>query len=393
MFRAARRERWGYFDPMDVSRIATAFDHEGTPLVRTDFTDDGAWESVVALVTAPVDFGVAVDEDDGYADEGYRPHVEPLDDRQYDGVTAELLGASFTATEDSFGYVLLADARSMTEARTGGEVTVDYVDLSVWPDEDDAEDGGDSWLGRSFRCATAEIASIEANLSIANLDFDDFASNLSSDGVYRGETEEPTPLQVPEADAGLAASVRIGRDVDGGPGARVLSGPVGSVEVVRRIRGTRRRLFLICAHLTSWSTHVVPESSWTWSGMSTEELGSPQWAQSYDHADQLTGRRGAVQYSFVEVERPRRAVRSWQWLRHPSPGVPYIDFDRWIPVLAEDSTVSVDLVESDDGTGETWTEVTIRHDGLPVEWLDDMRAWWGMQLAIADHADFGAPQR
>lgn len=46
-----------------------------------------------------------------------------------------------------------------------------------------AEDFG-SFLGRSFRCAVPEIASIEANLSIANMDFADYADERG--GVFRG---------------------------------------------------------------------------------------------------------------------------------------------------------------------------------------------------------------
>ena len=51
----------------------------------------------------------------------------------------------------------------------------------------------------------------------------------------------PPALVIPEGEAGLAAAARIGCDVDGGPGARTLSGEAGSVQVERTIRGTRCR--------------------------------------------------------------------------------------------------------------------------------------------------------
>jgi len=41
-------------------------------------------------------------------------------------------------------------------------------------------------MGRVFRCAIPEIASIEANLSIANMDYHEFADNTDPDGVFRG---------------------------------------------------------------------------------------------------------------------------------------------------------------------------------------------------------------
>jgi len=72
----------------------------------------------------------------------------------------------------------------MAEAAAGTEPTVDYVDLSVTDDE--AAELFRSHLGRTFRCAASEVAGIEANLSISNLDFSDYADAVSSDGVFRG---------------------------------------------------------------------------------------------------------------------------------------------------------------------------------------------------------------
>ncbi len=40
--------------------------------------------------------------------------------------------------------------------------------------------------GRTFRTTIPEIASIEANLAIANMDFFEFADNVQPDGVFRG---------------------------------------------------------------------------------------------------------------------------------------------------------------------------------------------------------------
>ena len=40
--------------------------------------------------------------------------------------------------------------------------------------------------GRTFRSAPAQIQAIENNLSIANMDFADFAGAADPDGVFRG---------------------------------------------------------------------------------------------------------------------------------------------------------------------------------------------------------------
>ncbi|MBL0748220.1 DUF6924 domain-containing protein [Nocardioides baculatus] len=160
---------------MDISDLIDAMEDELTPLVRIDFTDDAAWAAVVRAVRTPVTYP---------GEEPIEPDVVVVDDRAYDGVTPTALGEQAVQEGGGLGYALLADARSMAEAAGGGEVTVAYVDLSV-EDEEDAE-LLDSFPGNTFRCVTGEIASIEVNLNLANLDFSDFASAVQGDGVYRG---------------------------------------------------------------------------------------------------------------------------------------------------------------------------------------------------------------
>ena len=151
---------------------------ETTTLLRTDFSDDVAWERVVEVVTAADDFGTRLDPDD---DGMYTPNIQPVSDRTFEGATGVSL--SHASNGQALGYLLLPDDRAMREAATGGELTVVYVDLSLTPA--DAQEFGIE-LGREFRCVVGEIASIEVNLSISNMDFEDFADNVDEDGVFRG---------------------------------------------------------------------------------------------------------------------------------------------------------------------------------------------------------------
>ena len=41
------------------------------------------------------------------------------------------------------------------------------------------------------------------------------------------------------------------------------------------------------------------------------------------------------------------------------------------------------LDQSKAADGEPWTTIRIKHEGLPVEWLEDMETWWAYQLSIA----------
>lgn len=77
------------------------------------------------------------------------------------------------------GYLLLADERSMREVAAGGEVTVLWVDLGPAGPEEEG-------LPRAFRSTTDEVATIEANLAIANMGFSEYAEGVDPDGVHRG---------------------------------------------------------------------------------------------------------------------------------------------------------------------------------------------------------------
>lgn len=131
--------------------------NHGTPLVRTDFTDDLAWNRLVGEASAPQ-----------YIEgEEYVVAIEAVSDPALAGLTPETLAADWP--EDVYGYVMLADATSMKP----GDPTVLYVDLR--------ED-----RGRSFRCAADQIATVIDNLEIDNVDFEEFAESVGEDGVLRG---------------------------------------------------------------------------------------------------------------------------------------------------------------------------------------------------------------
>ena len=119
-------------------------------VVRTDFSDDAAWSGVVAAIRRPVD--------------GFFAYVELVDDPAFGGVTVEQLVA---LRDGSRSYVIVADAVAM-----GAKPTLLVVDLFEDP-------------GRTFRAVPSAIQSIENNLSVANLDFRDFADNVDADGVFR----------------------------------------------------------------------------------------------------------------------------------------------------------------------------------------------------------------
>jgi hypothetical protein len=126
---------------------------EQTPLVRTDFSQEAAWCEVVDAVHRDWE-------------DGFRAMVTVIDDPAYDGWTVERLVASFAAGGHSI--LLVADATTMAHP----ERLVLCADLVE--------------SGKPFRVTLPQLWAVENNLSLANLDYEDFAGATDADGVYRG---------------------------------------------------------------------------------------------------------------------------------------------------------------------------------------------------------------
>lgn len=136
--------------------------HGVSLLIRTDFTDDAAWRTVAASAMAP---GIG-DESD------FAAMLTCIDNPDNDGMTIRAL-------LDAIGdhpvyYAFLADATTITDP----EHPILAVDTSP------AEDGRSR--GETVRVIPSQMWSIENNLSIANMDFEDFVSGAGPDGVFRG---------------------------------------------------------------------------------------------------------------------------------------------------------------------------------------------------------------
>ena len=139
-------------------------------LVRTDNSDDVAWDELRELLGRP-------DAD------GFTASLTYVDDRAYDGVTLDgLLAMSFEDPE--IPYLLIADRATMEHS----EHPLLVVDL--YRDEDDDEPPADD--RPMFRALPEQVASITANLEIANMDFEEFADRVDGDGVFRG-FRDPDP--------------------------------------------------------------------------------------------------------------------------------------------------------------------------------------------------------
>jgi len=124
-------------------------------VLRTDFSDEACWRSICAEVLAET------------AD-GFRAHVDVVEDRAFDGFGTDD-GLATVGDDYRWGYLVVGDRVTMTQAEHP------FLVLDLLHEH-----------GRSFRALPREIQAIENNLSIANMDFSEFADSAGSDGVFRG---------------------------------------------------------------------------------------------------------------------------------------------------------------------------------------------------------------
>ena len=122
-------------------------------LIRADFADERAWKALCAAMQAKVG--------------DFQANVSPLSDRAYEGVTAKEL-VRLASPDDHF-FVFVADRAALEDP----EQAVLVVDLDEKP-------------GRTFRVVPSEAWGIENNLSLANMEFSEFAGAVDEAGVFRG---------------------------------------------------------------------------------------------------------------------------------------------------------------------------------------------------------------
>jgi hypothetical protein len=129
---------------------------DGSLLIRTDFSSDTAWQKICEAVQQPQT------EDD------FSAHVECISDKACDRLEAAAI-RNLLPADSQHAFVFLVDAVAITRP--------DHPILVL-------ELNGDTL--RTFRVIPSEAWSVENNLTLANMDFDDFLVSCDQDGVFRG---------------------------------------------------------------------------------------------------------------------------------------------------------------------------------------------------------------
>ena len=129
-------------------------DSENALVVRTDFSDKAAWARICREIEAPVG--------------EFRAYVSFVSDPEFAGLDAATL-TSLGQRNPDWACLFVVDGVTLADP----EYPILVLDLADEPE-------------RPFRVIPREMWSVENNLSIANMDFAEFADGADADGVFRG---------------------------------------------------------------------------------------------------------------------------------------------------------------------------------------------------------------
>ena len=130
------------------------------PVVRADFSDDAVWEGVKDEISASTD-------------EGFGADVEFVEDRALAGLDEAAVAGGYPRAyphEYRHPVLFLVDAVAVSELEHPFLVVNLNATVDVEP----------------FRTLPRQVQSIQNNLSLANMDYIDFARSAGADGIFRG---------------------------------------------------------------------------------------------------------------------------------------------------------------------------------------------------------------
>ena len=150
-------------------------DSDASLVIRIDFSHSQEWEEIQVAIAEP------------QTEEGFAALVTFVDDRAFENITPQQLVEMVPADSDHV-VAFLVDAETLTHPDR--PILVVNLDDDVEDDEDEDEDVEEQGKGPqysvTFRVVPSEMWSVQNNLTIANMDWEEFADNVDGDGIFRG---------------------------------------------------------------------------------------------------------------------------------------------------------------------------------------------------------------
>ena len=126
-------------------------------VLRTDFSNTARWDFICAAIRQPVG--------------EFQAYVDFISDPEYNGLTTQQI-LSLIPKGFKHSFIFIVDQITLSHP----EHPIIVMDLY-------------HEIGRTFRVIPSEMWSIENNLSLANMDFAEFAESVDRDGIFRGFPE------------------------------------------------------------------------------------------------------------------------------------------------------------------------------------------------------------
>ena len=125
-------------------------------VLRSDFSNQAIWDEICRIIREPI------------GDWHFLANVNFFDDIEYADITkAQLL--ELIPKDYNHTFIIVVDRTAISHP----DHPLLIVDLS-------------ERTGHVFRAVPSEIQGIENNLSIANMDFEEFAETVDEDEIFRG---------------------------------------------------------------------------------------------------------------------------------------------------------------------------------------------------------------
>ena len=136
-------------------------------VVRTDYSDEKTWSELCLAIERSSERLVKYSE----GLENYQDYIEYFEDPELNNLSVEQV-LSLLPELVYRGEIFIVDRESLSHP----DRPILVVDVYDKP-------------GRTFRVVPNQMWSVDANLGIANMDFEEFAESVDEDGIFRGFEE------------------------------------------------------------------------------------------------------------------------------------------------------------------------------------------------------------
>ena len=142
-----------------MNRIPDIQDTDNAIILRTDFSNEAVWKDLRRIL-------------ERVTEEGYRSYAYIVDNPEYANIAEKSVRGILPGNYLN-PFVIIVD-----------RMTIDHPDHPVlfFYFGEHLEEGSP----QALRVVASEAYSIEANLSIANVDFEEFVAAADEDGIFRG---------------------------------------------------------------------------------------------------------------------------------------------------------------------------------------------------------------